>query len=417
MANDFKIPAVILDCDYRSQEGIFQPLGRRGIPIIAISNKNDCPAFHSKYTKYKFVSPNIDDGVDQYIDFLKELPYKGVLYYSNDVNAVALSRNKDKLIDFGYLLNISNLHSLEKVFDKWQCYNYATSIGIPMAKSAIIRGIDDIYRVWESFQKPVILKGTRLAGGMYYRFHSIKEIITCWENISNTVNSDLYSSRHSDIILQEWLYYDITDNWSCETVFDKTSNPIGFYTIKRIRSSINKDGTYSSRLFAGHHEKCNTLNELTHRILSSVQWNGFAHVEYFYVPNKKKFYLTEVNPRLPGYSYYPCTAGFDMAYYYYADLTFNDLKVKKNFPKSVYFETFHYPGDLTSGLYHSLKGNIDFIKFLKSYLILLKPGIIRIIDPLRFDDPIFTIKNQLSLYKRVIYELIKSMLKKLSMLI
>ena len=394
------IPVIILDCDFRSQSGIIQTFGRKAIPIIALSSKKDCPAFHSRYVTKKITSPSLDNGEENFINFLLNLPHRGVLIYSNDPCAVAISKHQQLLRGAGYLLNISDSVTLEATFDKWECYNLAASLEIPMAKTQLVESIEDIHKFWDEFEKPVILKGTTLAGGMYHKLSQKEEIPACWEKISKTVNNLAYASRKSRVILQEWHHYDMTDNWSCETVYDHNSHAAGFFTIKRIRCSLNDDGTYSSRLFAGQHVPCTELVEKTIKILSTMKWEGFAHVEFFYVPDKKTFMLTEVNPRLPGYSYYPSTAGFDLAYYYYADLVDIPFTCPSTFPKSIYFETFHYPGDLNMGLFHMLKGNIAPWPFLTSYLQLLIPGKQKIIDPIRIDDPIFSLNTQLEIIKR-----------------
>lgn len=401
MGKTDSLPAIILDSELRSQSGIIQPLGRNNIHIVAISSKKDCPAFHSKYVKHKFISPKIEKDENAYIDFLINLKFKGVLFYSNDVSAVVLSKNKAVLKEAGFLINIPDIDFLEKVFDKWKCYNISKSLGIPMPRSQQINNIDEIYRVWDGFKKPVILKGTRLAGGIYYKINERSEIPACWEKICNTVYADEYSARKSGIILQEYLTYPITDNWSCETLFDKYSQPVNFFTIKRIRTSLNTDGTYSSRLFAGYHEPCMDIQKKTERLLSAMQWKGFAHVEYFYVPERSLFFLTEVNPRLPGYSYYPCSTGFNMALYYYYDLINVPFIKQSSFPKSVYFETFHYPGDLTQGIVHVFKGHINFLSFLSSYLYLFQANLLKVIDPIRCDDLFFTFLTLIDYLKKL----------------
>ena len=408
-----KIPVVILDCDFRSQSGVIQTFGRKNIPIIALSSKRDCPAFHSRYVTKKIISPSLDDGEEAFINFLLDLPDKGVLIYSNDPCSVAISKHQQKLKNAGYLLNISDPKSLTKTFDKWECYKLVKSLGIPMAKTRIVSSIEDVYNAWDEFEKPVILKGTTLAGGMYHKLGHKKEIEVCWNKINKTVNHQSYTSRKSRIILQEWQHYSITDNWSCETVYDQNSNPAGFFTIQRIRCSLNDDGTYSSRLFAGYHVPCHDLREKTEKILTEMKWKGFAHVEYFYVPEKKTFMLTEVNPRLPGYSYYPSTAGFDMAYYYYADLADISYTLPATFPESIYFETFHYPGDLNMGILHILKGNISPFPFIASYMRLFLPSIKKIVDPIRLDDLIFSFYTQIDIIKRFSSQCINYTIKRI----
>lgn len=386
------VPAIILDCDIRAQEGVIQPLGRHGIPIIAVSSKHDCPAFHSKYTVQSFISPRLDLDEELYVRFLMSLPQKGVLFYSNDLSAVVISKHQQKLKEGGFLLNIVGNLQLEEAFDKWRCYLLAQKLGIPMAKSKLITCIDDVYENWDFFQKPLILKGTRLAGGKYYKIKEKNQIQDAWQKIVATAGLEFFKARKSGIIMQEWHDYDMTDNWSCETVYDNECGPVGFFTVKRIRCSCNFDGTFSSRLYAGYYEYNQQLVDYTKIILNSLCWRGFAHVEYFYVPSKKQFFLTEINPRLPGYSYYPGSAGFNMAFYYYADLVSIKFSVAPP-PPSIYFQSFRYPGDIIDDCMPLFKGYVGFIPFVMSYLQLLMPGRVKIVDPIRLDDLAFTVNS------------------------
>ena len=187
----------------------------------------------------------------------------------------------------------------------------------------------------------------------------------------------------------------MTDIWCCETVYDKGSHPIGFFPIKKIRTSFGKYGNFGSRLYAGEYVESNQLVNLTNTLLSHVMWKGFAHLDCLYILKENKFYLTEVNPRLPGFSYYPSKAGFDMAYYYYADLVGTKYNLPSRYPKSIYFETFLVPGDLVDGIYNMIKGRIAFWPFLRSYLKLFSFGIQKVVDPIKLDEPVVTVLHLL----------------------
>ncbi len=400
------IPVIILDVHQRSQEGIIQALGRRDIPIVAISHKQHCPAFRSKYVSQYFVSPETSAGEESYIDFLVNLPVKGVLIYSTDLNTLIVSKYQDRLTDAGFLLNIPCYSILDNVFDKWKCFKIAKSLGIPVAKTQLVESIEDIKAVWDSFKKPVILKPTKLAGGMYRKFDTMDEAEKNIEWIQKIVESPEYQAMQSEIILQEWLEYDMTDIWCCEAVYSTASMPIGLYTIKKIHSSLSIEGNCTSRLFAGEHIHSKDLIAMVETLLSKMDWKGFAHVDCLFVPSDNKFYLTEVNPRLPGFSFYPTSAGFDMAYYYYADLVGGALEVPEEFPISVYLETFRYPGDLTECVRYIARGHMRLGHFLKPYLKLLRPNTQKIIEPIRTDDWSYTIYSLLDncniFYKDVI---------------
>jgi predicted ATP-grasp superfamily ATP-dependent carboligase len=391
----YAVPAIVLDSELKSQEGVIQALGQNHIPVIAISSKADCPAFHSKYVKSIHVSTSASDDENRYIDFLLHLPDKGVLIYSDDVGAVLISKHQHILKKSGFLINIPDHDKLETLFDKWECYRIAEALNVTMAKSKLISHVDEIEACWDDFEKPVILKGTRLAGGNYCKIERKDSIPDAWKKIKKQIESVEYRARKSRIMIQEYHSFGMQDNWSCETLYTKESKPLGFFPIKRIRCSMNADQSFSSILLAGYYQYNAELINTTERILTAMAWKGFAHVEYFYVPKHGKFFLTEVNPRLPGYAYYPGKAGFNMAFLYYLDLMGKEIAVQNNFKKSVFFTTFTYPGDLTEGIKYIVKRQMKLFPLVKSYLILFKRGWTRVIDPIHADDMPFTIWKQL----------------------
>ena len=389
-----RVPVIVLDADIRSQEGVIQSLGKHGVPVIAISHLEDCPAFYSKYVVDTLVSPFIDDGGEAYIEFLLGLPEKGVLVYSNDVSAVILARHQVRLLDAGFLLNLPSSENLEKVFDKYTCSQLADSFGISFPQTSLVRNKKDIESVWDTFQKPVIIKGTRMAGGQYEILSSLDEVDNALELVQGRVEAKAYRARESELMLQQFLEYGMTDCWHCETVYGQQSRPMGHFTIRHIRTSFLDNGGFGSRLFAGEHVFSQELIDMTDKLLTSMHWKGFANVDFIYQPKDKKFYLLEVNPRLPGFSFYPSRAGYEMAYLYYLDLIGETPKdVPDSYHSSIYFETLRSPGDFTHGIINILKGHMKIWPYVCSYFRILKPGVQKVIEPVRLEDMGFTLRT------------------------
>ena len=412
--SSYKIPAIVLDANIRSQEGIIQSLGKHNVPVVAISSLHDCPAFHSKYVVESYISPRIEAEGDQYINFLITLPIKGVLIYSDDVNTVFLSRYQEKLIRAGFLVNMPAPDNLEKVFDKWTCSQVSNELGINFPKTSLVQSIIDAERVWDEFNKPVILKGTRLAGGEYEKIDSLDKLRGALETLKQKTESEDYRARNSKIILQEFLEYKMTDIWCCETVYNQNSIPMGHFTIRKIRPSFMGNGEFGSRMFAGEYIYSKELIEMTDKLLLSMQWKGFAHLDFVYQPRDKRFYLLEVNPRLPGFSFYPSAAGYKMALLYYLDLIGETPRnVSDKYPISVYFETFRSPGDVTANLYYMMKGWIRVWPYILSYLRLLQPGIIKVIEPIRLDDMGFTMRSVWNDFRNYLNWIVKGLKKRL----
>jgi len=383
---------LVLDCHLRSQEGVLESLHRAGYRLVGLSWNESCAGFSSRFLHEKIISPRLEDGTKTYIDFLLALTFRGIILFSNDLSALTMARHKNELIAAGFQLLISDLNKLEAAFDKWQCFNSATQCSVKAPQSAFVSSLDEAVAVWPKLRKPVILKPTRLAGGNYIKLSTLDDLRAAWVKVSS-YNSE-NPEHESDVILQEWLTYGITDMWSCETVYDKNHQSVGFYSIQRIRSSLDRDtGNFTSRLFAGEYQKNPRLEAINKKLLDSLGWVGLAHVEYMYLLDEDEYYLAEINPRLPGYSYFPSTAGFELGRYY-CDLVAGKVpEVPPVFKPAVYFESFRYPGDLSEGLYHLLKKNLRWRPYIASYGKLFKRKTIKVVEPIRMSDMGFTLRS------------------------
>jgi predicted ATP-grasp superfamily ATP-dependent carboligase len=385
-------PVIVLDCHLRSQEGILSSLSREGLFVIGLSHDSTCPAFKSKFINKKIISPNLDEDNYAYIIFLLKLKIKGVIIYSNDLSAMVCSEHKSELVKAGFDIVISDSKILKTAFDKWDCYNFANHNGVKSARSIFINAPSELFPAWEQLNKPIILKPTRLAGGNYIKVVDKSMLEEAWNKV-NRYNL-LSPGHHSRIIMQEWLTYEITDIWSCETVYDRQHQNQGFYSIKRIRSSLDRvTSVYTSRLFAGEYQQNKRLETITKKLLDNLSWQGFAHVEFMYVPEDDEYYLAEINPRLPGYSYFPSNSGYNMGYLYYKAAISEPTTYPEKFGPAIYFESFRYPGDISEGIYQTLKGNLSFTVFIKSYIKLIGFKGTVIIDPIRTKDMNFTLMS------------------------
>ena len=113
-----------------------------------------------------------------------------------------------------------------------------------------------------------------------------------------------------------------------------------------------------------------TLEQYTKAILDHLGWQGLAHLDWIYSPKYQQYLLCEINPRLPGFSNLLTKVGFEMAYYYYADLC--ELPIPPyRFRLARYHEALRMPGDVTTGIFAILKGYLSPQTFLQSYLSLL----------------------------------------------
>lgn len=387
--------AILPNCETRAVEGIISSLGKRKIPLIGLSENPSCVAFHSKYLSQKIISPD-PNNEEEFIEFLLNKVNPGVLLTSNDQTTLLFSKYADKLKKAGFLTNIPSKDNLIAGFDKWQCHQRALELNIPVAKTYSIVTEEDALDAANKLGYPHIIKATRLAGGNYAFVQGDYDVLPAFKKMTTLIKIKSNKAMESGLISQEWLQYELEDSWSTEAYYDTQGKARGFWPTRRWRTVIYPNGTFGSRLYAGESLEQTELRALTKKLLDGLEWRGFAHVEWVFLQDKKKFCLNEINPRLPGYSFFPCHAGFNMAYFYYADLTCQEYEVPP-LRSTVYFETFRHPGDFTSTLIACARGKYSFLKLFKSYLKALLGKRPVVVDYFEISEPKRTIYNFLNI--------------------
>jgi hypothetical protein len=119
-------------------------------------------------------------------------------------------------------------------------------------------------------------------------------------------------------------------------------------------------------------------------------------------------YLTEINPRLPGFSFFPSRAGFEMAYYYYADLTGAAITCHDVKP-FLYFESLRYPGDISSTISAIFRRQYFWKKLIKSYARIFTEGKPTVIDFFNTSDLRMTMANIVSIMRTLAKEMKQSL--------
>ena len=388
---DLKVPVILLDCDTRAIEGIIYSFGKRNIPVIALSAEKNPPAFHSRYVWRTYRSPPVWQE-SAYLDFLLQLSERGVLLYADDASATFVSKHRDQLLDAGFPINILGLDRFYRGFDKGQLAEAAEEVNVPVIPTKVVRSLDDLQRAWQTLDAPIILKATRLAGGKFEIIHREAELAPAYDTMTALIQAEGYAHMQSGLIAQEFIHYAYDEIYCCEAFYTKRSEATGFLSIHKIRPNINSDGAAGGRLFAGETIEDSVLEQHTRTILDHLGWRGPAHLDWIYSGKYQQYQLCEINPRLPGFSNFLTKVGFEMAYYYYADLCEQPVP-PYHFQKALYFEALRMPGDVTTGVYALIKGYLSWPSFLASYLRLLTFRHRVYFDIYYPHDPAFTLRS------------------------
>ncbi|MEI8349370.1 MAG: hypothetical protein WCI77_04365 [Candidatus Omnitrophota bacterium] len=381
------IPVILADSELRSQEGLLASFGIRRIPIIALSSVSNSTAFKSRFVSKSVISPSVEKG-KEYIKFLLDLPYRGVLIYSGDISAELISESQAELIHGGYSLNIAELDTFEKVFDKWQCYTYCKSIGINTPQSFLADTIENTEKGWKALSENCIIKATRLAGGIYRKVENKNNLESNYKEMENIISSPQNKYRKSSLMTQEVIECGIRDIWCSESLYNKRGECAGVLCIQKIRTCFNSDGTFGSRLYVGKVIGNRRLEELTKKLLNNLHWKGFVHLDWIFSKKEQDYFLTDFNPRLPGFSNLLFRSGFDIGYGYYADLL--NLPTSVTTKKCIYFECFRVPGDISGGIGAIAKKRITLKEFIFPYFYISNPNYKKVFDVFMLEDPLYT---------------------------
>ena len=396
---DKEIPVLLLDVDLRPIEGIIPAFGKSGIPMIAFSNKEYPLARHSKYVNRIVNTPSLDNE-SEYLHFLLDYSNKGVLVYSSDASAKFVSKYQDKLRTAGYFLNIADYKTFIRGFDKFELFKICKQIGVPVIDTILIEHEGELDEVYHKFHKPFILKGTRLAGGKYYVIDSKEKLYLSYKSLLDDVEEQL--NVESGIIAQEFINYNYDEIFCSESYYDVVGKPAGFMGIKKFRPNIKKNGNPGSRMFAGTVIDDENLKSYTEKLLTHLNWKGFAHLDWLYSHKYKSYLLCEINPRLPGFSNLLVKSGFNTPLNYYYDLigsNKNAINPKKNV---LYFELFRIPGDFFSGLRAVTNGFISLKEFVSPYLKIITFKYKIYIDFVFWSDLKFSLAHWISSIKSLI---------------
>jgi len=89
------------------------------------------------------------------------------------------------------------------------------------------------------------------------------------------------------------------------------------FTHRRLREKVESGGTSTLR----EHQPNPVIEEMAHKLLSSLGWHGLAMVEFKYSPTTRQGWLIEINPRLWGSLHLAISAGVEFPYLLYLAAT------------------------------------------------------------------------------------------------
>ena len=373
-------PGVIVIGDHVQALGIIRSLGRHGIPVYLLHDKNLCIGRFSRYTKRFIKIPN-SNNEQEFVDFMTKLANKEqlegwILMPTNDAWVYVLSRHKETLEDY-YKVTTPSWDIVKFAYDKKRTYQIAEKIGIPIPKTFYPENLDAVHILSSEVEFPVIIKPAiidhfyKKAKAKVFKVNTKEELIQAYIKASHIIDA-------SEIMVQEIIPGGPDLLYSFCTFF-KNGQVMGTCMGKRSRQRPMDFGSASTFVESVY---ISELVELGTCLLKALNYYGLSEVEFKKDIRDDKFKLLEINARTWLWHSLAIRCGVDFPYLLYKDMIGEHVEPITSFKENVKF--IHFYTDLGVVINEVLKGKMAF----KDYFISLKGekdfAVFSLVDPLPF---------------------------------
>ncbi|SFM56921.1 carboxylate--amine ligase [Methanolobus profundi] len=287
------------------------------------------PIFNLTNQKYvKYLSPTTENFIDSVYEICLENNVETVFPMSDDV-VIPLSKNKPILNEVCDV-PLSDYDYLIKAHDKFQTFDLARSLNVPVPETFIFSDYDELIEFSAIATYPLIIK-PRMGGGAARSIH----IVTSKDELVNFYY-ELIADGHLPMI-QEYIPGSSEQMYMINVLYDKNHELVSFFMAKKIREYPHTGGvtTCGVSIFE------QILLDYAKKIFSSLKWYGVAEIEFKLDLRDNCFKLIEINPRFWQYLKHPIACGVDFPFYLYNVSLGYDFEANTSYDMNVKFINFY----------------------------------------------------------------------------
>jgi predicted ATP-grasp superfamily ATP-dependent carboligase len=357
--------------------GVIRCLGRQGVPVVWLDSNPNQIGFLSKYC-IGIVCPNPKNNEGKYVDFLmfvgENLNNKGILFPTEDVELLAVLKNKSKLEKY-YQIPMADLEISEKLLNKYIFYKTLEKQGTPLPKTYFPRDVSELHSISKKITYPCIVKPSFSDRFMLdfktkvFRAESSRQLVYLYNKAI---------SKNHDVFVQEIVPGNARNMYGLNAYYDRNSTPNGVFMYRRIREWPHDFGNGC----AIENIVVPELKEIIDPFIKKINYHGIIDAEFKKDPRDNKFKLIEINARCWMQIGLPSRCGVNIPYIAYMDAINDDvIKVISN---NKHTKWFFISEDIQSSLKSMLKGDFSFREWIGSFRGEKEYAIFATDDPLPF---------------------------------
>lgn len=313
-------PVIVLNLFY-SGLAIARDLAGRGVRVVGLSSQRRIYGNLTRRCEVR-ICPNSQEDPERFVDYLlgaaKELR-GAVIFPTRDADVVALDRFREPL-QRHYQLAIPPAQVLERVLDKHQLVQAARAAGVPVPRTALVRGAGELAAAAERVGFPCVIKPvravhwrgagnwSRVGGKKAFRAENLAELRSEYERLARV---------HPQLLLQEWIPGAVDQIVVLGGYVNDVSEPLAYFTARKLVQSPEDFGTgclVESREIPG-------LLEITSSLWRVLEYQGMAEVEYKRDDRDGQFKLIEINTRHWDWHQLGRASGINLTWTAYCHLT------------------------------------------------------------------------------------------------
>lgn len=285
-----KLKLLTFDTHSATTLSLIRNLGEQGIEILLVKNKKSNIESLNEKSKYIKNIENItwyDEDEKQFIyDLIKIGKIDSYIIIATDDNINSIICDNFDTINKYFKLPYKNVDIIKSNIDKKIFYDLMKEKGILIPKTIFINEEKDLLNVKNNFKFPIILKPNKMYneifrnifGDKYYKIYSYEQLLTFKDDILKL---------YGDLIIQECINY------------KKSLCIYGFFDTKFKKVNVLKKDLLGEggTTVLGHLISDKNIISLSNNILKSINYHGFAELEFLYDEENNEYKLLEINTR------------------------------------------------------------------------------------------------------------------------
>lgn len=266
--------------------------------IVGLHYDNLEPGIYMEGIKSKsYMIPYPSQGPESLLERIRYIHSK------ENLNAIIPTLDSE-LYNFNYISEALNslgiktflptIENLEKR-SKDKLFEFCKNNKIDSPKTYVINSLNQINDTLKEINYPIVVKGIFYEAYICYTFD---EVTTSFYKIA--------SKWGLPIIIQEYL---VGDEVNVAAVGDGEGNTIGAVAMRKLFITEKGKG------WAGVTIGDENLINMTHKVIKSLKWKGGLELEILKSKKNGKYFLLEINSRLPAWVYLAQAAGQNLPYF------------------------------------------------------------------------------------------------------